>query len=177
MKNPLWLSAAVCLFALFATAQENALTESQLYKTKFNDYTFLELKKTDANVEKLTKLIEFPLSIREGKGGIGEGWVRYKFDGGLVVGFIDTQSEEYTIGLDYIKANAITLDGVTVKVGESVEALSKVYTTVQLEDKTWAIKFVIDEEYCCPVLVKFNPETDVVTEITYKVNGEKRYSF
>ncbi|GLB54147.1 hypothetical protein NBRC110019_31880 [Neptunitalea chrysea] len=177
MKKILCFAVTLLAFTSLTFAQTNELTKEQLYRTKFNNYTFKELIETQSNLSKINKLLGFPDSIRKGKGGIGEGWVRYKFSTGFVLGFIDMNSAEFTIGINFIRASEITVKGISAKVGSSADTLLKNFTPITLSDGNKAIQFIPDGNTCCPITIRYTPQDNSITYITYKVDAKKLYTF
>lgn len=161
LKGLLTLLGVVSTTILYA--QTNLLTESEFYQTKFNNLTFTELSKTGADLSKITKLLGFPDSIREGTGGVGEGWKQYKFSDGFVIGYIDITSKDFTTSINYIRASSINIKGITVKVGDNISVFGE--QTVKLPT---SIRFIVSDDDCCPITIDYDQTTHLITKIEYK---------
>lgn len=164
-KNLFTLFIFVVTTATFA--QTNELTKTEFYETKFNNQTFANLSKTDAQLPKITKLLGFPDSIREGQGGAGEGWKQYKFADGFIVGYMDMASADFATSISYIRATSITVQGVTANIGDHISVFGSDVDLFTKPDGKSAIRFTVLDNNCCPITIDYDQATNLITKIEY----------
>lgn len=160
--------------ALFS--QSNTLTKAEFFKVKFNGLSYAQLNKAKANEDEIFKLLDAPIRVLQGDGGIGDDWKNYEFSHGLTIGYIDTRSDDYAPCIYYINASAITIDGIAARVGDSATVFEDKFTVTENGTVKY-IDFIVNEETCCPLTITINTDDNTIAQIEYKMEsvqfGEK----
>lgn len=167
MKNLIYL-LFICL-SFKALGQSNQLTETQFYQIKFNGKSFQELSNTEGDVNNIWTLLGQPTSTQQGSGGVGEDWVKYFFNHGLTISFTDINSPNYNPSIDYIKATTININGVDISLGDNISVLGPNIIFNQKIDGTHSIVYTIGNGDCCPIILEYNQDTNLITKIEYFV--------
>lgn len=160
------ISFTICCKAQMLT---NELTTVQFNNIKINGILKTVVEATEGDITQMESLFG-EARITEGEEGIGDGWRIFIFDEqNLTIGFTNLNSSESNAEIEGFEANNITINDVTIHLGDNIAALGPDIVFNYNTNGTKSIIFTHLFYDCCPIIIEYNQLTNTITKIEYVV--------
>lgn len=155
-------------FSCKAQMLTNELTTEQFNNIKINGILKTAIEDTGGNVTQMESLFGEPLLIEEQEGGIEEGYRNFIYNN-LSFTFSNIYSSESDGFIESFETDNITINDVTIHVGDNIAVLGSDIVFNNRKDGTKSIIFTHLFYDCCPIIIEYNQLTNTITKIEYVV--------
>ncbi len=148
----------------------NELTTAQYNNIKVNGILKTAIEATHGDITQMNVLIGSIASTSEAEGGIGGGYRNFSYYGGdFHLTFTNIYSSNYNAELEGFETNNICVNNVEINVGDTISILGPDIIFNTRTDGSKSIVFTHSFYDCCPIIITFNQDTNIIAKIEYIV--------
>ncbi len=151
-----------------AQVADNELTADQYNNIKVHGVLKTAIEGTQGNIQQMEALFGSSYTLEEGGQEIGEHWRIFTFSDNFYVHFTELSSI-YTPTIAQFGTDSITVNGITANVGDNISVLGNDLIFNEGLTGLFSIIFTLGHSDCCPIIIEFDQETNIITKIEYFV--------
>lgn len=164
MKKIITTLVVLISISTFSQSIMNELSTADYESIKFNGVLKTTLESIDADLTLLESSFGAVDTIASDDEGVDEGWKTYTFTN-FIIGYNNTNVAGESF-ISYIQATSISLNGVTVAIGDDVSLLGNLLINTTANGSN--IQLIHLNGDCCPVIISLDSDNKI-TKIEYFV--------
>lgn len=156
------------LWSMSAQMTSNELTTTEYNSIKVHGVLKTDIEATQGDIQEMETLFGSAQLIEEETDGIGDGYRNFIYSNNLSFTFTDVYSSEFDASIESFETNNICINDIQINVGDNISILGDIVFN-QNTDGTQSIIYTHLFYDCCPIIIDFDQNTNIITKIEYIV--------
>ncbi|MCH7523911.1 MAG: hypothetical protein IIC74_02590 [Bacteroidetes bacterium] len=169
MKNILKLIITLIFINnIQAQITANELTLEQFNNIKVHGVLKTAIEATEGEIQQMEALFGTSYTLEEVGQDIGEHQRTFRYSDTFYI-YFEGLSPPATPSIAHFGTDSITINGITANIGDNISVFGSNLIFSQGLTGLFSVIFTLGHSGCCPIIIRFNQETNIITKIEYFV--------